>query len=1213
MPGQVGQVQGQPRVAPETTNVREGHLGQHRVSLGQQPPFRLDEIGTERISFQGFRKATRIERATQGAQQQVKNLVSTLIGSVHTVDAPGMLKSLNTLENYLGRLTKLGALFENDYEKTVLAMLAPQVESLDNASLQSLYSTLVSRDMNILRQAMEQEAHAAPEQKAQMMGHLSLLMDLEALVVSEVSRRVASCNMTQAERTLMPTLTETHGNWYDAPVREENEHDMGNQMLGAMVETTAATARRADADAARIDAFRANYPKLPEVSPREIGNILRSAELTINLDANVLFGATSDAFPIGNPDFSLQNMFTRRELGADVDPEYAQLRERVEDLLLPQLHGHTEGRERPLYGALNVTGSIKGGAGAGSYGNAVVVLKESVKKQATYTLNDTFVMPTIRISPDKENAFLAKVQELGDILMPETVEALADEASDLRQAIHTLFTEHAGSYQLLAVEQEKMQAVFEGIKVVHGEKNAMSQEMRKDLMLQVCADAEQTRQAVTTFDNLENVFGQMNFDTQVSMFRSLREAKKGRIALTGADYVEAQIGKAVTLEDIAEIRLPDWTFEHDAEKQRLVEAWSQRTGVKVTFVSDQQVSNCGAERFKRIISHHQYANELRESEIRPLLAPACEQVLNEWVEQYAAQKPGLNEILPHVEPGPFLRDRARVALSGKLRHHAEISWKDWGPDQHHITSGLTDVARKFVDQKLELLKVANQYEFETEAQKSFFMNWVLKAGNIRNVDEMRMVYEGAMNFRKSAEEWYDAGLSGRDIVKKMVERQHMHREMINRFVGKLENGSDDNAAHTRRFAFMGVNMLKLALAPEKFAEVKSLLDCREMRMFNAARKAFMGEILSPRITAKWTGQKLNDQGQQEAVGTVNVRGCEEMSCLRLMDTYEVDMEFSLERKTTNTDYMKPAELPTEYRSIFLEQFPELRAVVDAMIPPAQHLAVERPAMPTAPASLTALGPAGRRDFLVRCCLPRYREHERTFDAGTEFHGRTHATRTFIFAQVLGNILREKHVDVNVDALALAAAGHDIGRQKNGDDLDEARSADITAQLVAADHELSAEFSQAFKECITSKMDTARTLEAWLLHCADSLDYGRVGVFDPGRFPFYKESIMQEGMVMIPTNKERLLTGLAKEANMLATMTHPQASMRTIADDLLLQAGTDSKKMDQYRELKKMCADMTMLRTEKESDEEVVTRIETVIRNNPQTFPLLTKYYLSQFN
>ena len=135
--------------------VGEGYLGKHHVALAGQPPIRLDEIGTSKIPFQGFRKATRVERANVGARQQANVFLKSLMCSVHTLDATSMLKSLNTMENYLGRLAKLGALSVAEHDERVLSLLAPEVESLDNASLQSLYATLVSRDLGVLREALE--------------------------------------------------------------------------------------------------------------------------------------------------------------------------------------------------------------------------------------------------------------------------------------------------------------------------------------------------------------------------------------------------------------------------------------------------------------------------------------------------------------------------------------------------------------------------------------------------------------------------------------------------------------------------------------------------------------------------------------------------------------------------------------------------------------------------------------------------------------------------------------------------------------------------------------------------------------------------------------------------------------------------------------------------------------------------------------------------
>ena len=109
-----------------------------------------------------------------------------------------------------------------------------------------------------------------------------------------------------------------------------------------------------------------------------------------------------------------------------------------------------------------------------------------------------------------------------------------------------------------------------------------------------------------------------------------------------------------------------------------------------------------------------------------------------------------------------------------------------------------------------------------------------------------------------------------------------------------------------------------------------------------------------------------------------------------------------------------------------------------------RVAVTMPAPANAAAAPQTL--AERRRALFGA-LPAYGGHERTFEKGRNAHGRGHATRVFIFANVLGNIMRERGVDVDMGALSISAAGHDMGRKGTGTDYWEKESAELAlAQL-----------------------------------------------------------------------------------------------------------------------------------------------------------------------
>ena len=92
---------------------------------------------------------------------------------------------------------------------------------------------------------------------------------------------------------------------------------------------------------------------------------------------------------------------------------YMKLRDNVEKNLFPEYGDKEkpEGKERPVYGSLNMLQSLSGGADTASstYGKTVIVLKEHVKKQCTYSLDDTFFIEKFELK--KENRAALNLNE----------------------------------------------------------------------------------------------------------------------------------------------------------------------------------------------------------------------------------------------------------------------------------------------------------------------------------------------------------------------------------------------------------------------------------------------------------------------------------------------------------------------------------------------------------------------------------------------------------------------------------------------------------------------------------------------------------------------------------------------------------------------------------------------------------------------------------
>ena len=141
---------------------------------------------------------------------------------------------------------------------------------------------------------------------------------------------------------------------------------------------------------------------------------------------------------------------------------------------------------------------------------------------------------------------------------------------------------------------------------------------------------------------------------------------------------------------------------------------------------------------------------------------------------------------------------------------------------------------------------------------------------------------------------------------------------------------------------------------------------------------------------------------------------------------------------------------------------------------------------------------------------------------------------------------------------------------------------------------------------------SKTLESTLLNAADSLDIGRTAAFDPSRFAFLRG----ENGERIGTAAKRIRSQLAREADLLQRLTNPYCALRNAHEKLFMQRveAANSGNMELAnlygRQREDLEADIAeVFRKDWEmSSEDYMSRFEGTIRQNPQLFPLLSKYY-----
>ncbi len=264
----------------------------------------------------------------------------------------------------------------------------------------------------------------------------------------------------------------------------------------------------------------------------------------------------------------------------------------------------------------------------------------------------------------------------------------------------------------------------------------------------------------------------------------------------------------------------------------------------------------------------------------------------------------------------------------------------------------------------------------------------------------------------------------------------------------------------------------------------------------------------------------------------------------------------------------------------------------------------------------------RKEFLLRM-LPMYHNHEKTFDTGRNWHGRTHATRSFVFSIAMANILREKGVAVDLNAVALGTAGHDTGRKGNGRDKKEweAQSADnVNAAMDQLYPDAAGEaWKGQLKANIMATDENQTTIEGYLLRSADSLDYSRISELDPQYFPFLKTPITTDDGFVVNAD-ESLRTRLMREAKLLSERTDPGTIH--VADtkrflqqmvELDVRGAPPNEKLavqNLHEQIMDGVRERQIEQTETMTNAQIVEMVENVIRDNPQDFPLLTKYYLN---
>ena len=501
-----------------------------------------------------------------------------------------------------------------------------------------------------------------------------------------------------------------------------------------------------------------------------------------------------------------------------------------------------------------------------------------------------------------------------------------------------------------------------------------------------------------------------------------------------------------------------------------------------------------------------------------------------------------------------------------------------------------EVVVPFLRKRLDVLKKAGERPFADEILKGAYYGWAMSGKRIKSPEEANGVRECAENVASSLGSLL-AAEKDFSLASFMAAYQDFARQLDAACQADAKAHPDGEFGPDDRngYIFRGVS-IALAAIEQRYGRAALEKLCRVMsaREFTAV------------FAATGAATKFVSYAQSVSIDTFN--GFVHMVFDRLSTKYGIgtgahlsgDVEFS--------------QIPPDTRAMASIVNPGLFEELNVSHPfaPSSVVAVAMPAPSNAAAAPQTLAERKRALFGA---LPAYGSHEKSFENGRNIHGRGHATRVFVFANVLGNIMRERGVNVDMGSLSISAAGHDMGRKGSGTDYWEKQSGQLVENL--AETTYPGAYGDDWKMQTNlnvsaghgAQADAQRTVEGLLMKAADSLDYTRVDRLDPRRFHFLEKTLNVGGVHVM--QDDALRKALMHEAELLTKATSPLAANREKITRL--KTSNDEKKILEGRALE---ADVT--EAEKElaqlSDEQVVERIEAEIRDNPTKYPLLNKYY-----
>jgi hypothetical protein len=959
-----------------------------------------------------------------------------------------------------------------------------------------------------------------------------------------------------------------------------------------------ATAReRMDFDREMTDHSIQTQAGQPSLSARAMGDVMRAAPLTMNIDTNFLFG---DSPILTQPESRVPNYYhLAREAqagnrSADSLPgriAYTATRDAVETLVFPELgeHGMDNPDARPTYAALNVDRNELGGASM--YGGSYLVLKPEVAQRATYTADDTFYAIPASFTPERRENFYNRLGALSEDIRfpPKFIADARDPTSQLHRDFEAYFDGLAADPQTSTAALKALPTSITGRLKQDCDAAGISEMDGRNYvqgsLIASFGDGAQARARTATYDSLETLLPGMATPAFNSLARAALQ-KTPAVGLMGTNYIEAQIqGGIVPTRDIAEIRVQETDFNSPADLQAArarAAVFTQNTGIPVTFFSPteaavQQSIETKTEAVKA--SRDFNAEHLSRDRLDAEIVAVRSDPLTAIDRLLADPSRGLNLLPANVRN---LQGAALTRVLDKTEALAQ-EWARKPPSRAPIPSenllvkqAFSEAATPVLQQKAALLAKLDTLQFDNEAQKKAFTQWVMSTPEISSPEELSLIHANAVSQAKALRAIADA------------DTPPPPEEVTRGFAAAMRNAN--NTKEIDSIASMAVALLRNQDGGEE--ALSKLAD----RMTSPEQMAFAGQMKRVEEGAK-AGTLVGNAGELDLLSSTN----------HLMDSTRRSVCKEAGRASSSvTPFIGELSLlPQGARTLTQEIAPSISTELERSHP-------AYPAFPP-PANPDALpqNEAERRQFLVDLLHPdgTYVEHEKTFERGAATHGRGHIARAWIFAEAMCNIMGEMGVEVDRNAVLCGIAGHDMGRQGGGQDRWEGRSADMLTEGAMGTAFGAQNMGDDYQKEVNLSIDAhkSQTLEGSLLNAADSLDIGRTTAFNPEHFAFLRG---KPGETPSP-EALRMREQLAREANLLQRLTNPKNWADPALDHLAEEMRVDGKHtetlMAQHRELMEGVRDAYAQRWS-ESGEEYMHSVEDAIRMNPDMFPVLSKYY-----